>query len=104
MQNFNVIGDFLSNLFSTKSYETSEQHLSLGQLLHELTFNVKSQQDKIEKLEEENVETTNTLYELMHTIDALDARIDIVAAHNETQKEEMGCKRTQQYSDGPPNF
>jgi septal ring factor EnvC (AmiA/AmiB activator) len=89
MQNFNAIGDFLSNLFSTKSYEISEQYPSLGQLLHELTFHVKSQQDRIEKLEEENVETTNTLYELMHTIDALDARIDIVAAHNETQKEEF---------------
>jgi septal ring factor EnvC (AmiA/AmiB activator) len=89
MQNFNAIGDFLSNLFNTKSYETSEQHPSLGQLLQELTLYVKSLQDKIEKLEEENVETTNTLYELMHTIDAIDARIDIVHAHNETQKEEI---------------
>ncbi len=95
---------FLSNLFSTKSYETSEQYPSLGQLLKQLTLYVKSLQDKIEKLEEENVETTNTLYELMHTIDALDARIDIVAAHNETQKNQVECKRTQQLFDGPPNF
>ena len=33
----------------------------------------------IKRLEEENVETTNTLYEIMHSVDAVDARIDIVA-------------------------
>ena len=33
------------------------------------------------KLEEENVETTNTLYEIMHSVDAVDARIDILAEH-----------------------
>ena len=36
-------------------------------------------EQRIVKLEEENVETTNTLYEIMHSIDAVDARIDIVA-------------------------
>ena len=35
--------------------------------------------EDIKRLEEENVETTNTLYEIMHDIDAVDARIDIVA-------------------------
>ena len=35
----------------------------------------------ISRLEEENVETTNTLYEIMHSIDAVDARIDITAEH-----------------------
>lgn len=34
---------------------------------------------RIEKLEEENIETTNTLYELMNSIEAVDRRIDIVA-------------------------
>ena len=38
-------------------------------------------EQKIIKLEEENVETTNVLYEIMHTIDAVDARIDILAEH-----------------------
>ena len=38
-------------------------------------------EQRIVKLEEENVETTNTLYEIMHSIDAVDARIDIVAEH-----------------------
>ena len=36
-------------------------------------------ENRIVKLEEENIETTNTLYEIMHSVDAVDARIDIVA-------------------------
>jgi len=35
-------------------------------------------EQKVKKLEEENIETTNTLYELMNSLDAVDARIDIV--------------------------
>ena len=35
----------------------------------------------IKRLEEENVETTNCLYELMENIRAVDARIDIVGEH-----------------------
>ena len=38
-------------------------------------------EQKIIKLEEENVETTNVLYEIMENIRAVDARIDIVAEH-----------------------
>lgn len=32
------------------------------------------------RLEEENTETTNTLYQIMNSIDAVDARIDILTA------------------------
>ncbi len=32
----------------------------------------------VTRLEEENIETSNTLYELMNSIDAVDARIDIL--------------------------
>jgi hypothetical protein len=35
----------------------------------------------IKRLEEENVETNNCLYELMENIRAVDARIDIVGEH-----------------------
>ena len=35
--------------------------------------------EDIKHLEEENIETTNVLYELMENIRAVDARIDIVA-------------------------
>lgn len=37
--------------------------------------------EDIERLEEENIETSNLLYELMENIRAVDARIDIVAEH-----------------------
>ena len=37
--------------------------------------------EDIRRLEEENIETTNVLYELMENIRAVDARIDIVAEH-----------------------
>jgi predicted nuclease with TOPRIM domain len=40
--------------------------------------------EDIKRLEEENIETTNVLYELMENIRALDNRIDIVAG--ETQQ------------------
>jgi hypothetical protein len=33
----------------------------------------------VKRLEEENIETSNTLYELMNSIEAVDRRIDIVA-------------------------
>ena len=33
----------------------------------------------VKRLEEENIETTNTLYELMNSIKAVDLRIDILA-------------------------
>ena len=35
-------------------------------------------ENRIEKLEEENTETSNTLYELGNCIDAVDVRIDII--------------------------
>jgi septal ring factor EnvC (AmiA/AmiB activator) len=35
----------------------------------------------IKRLEEENIETTNCLYENANSIDAVDARIDILAEH-----------------------
>ena len=38
----------------------------------------KGAREDIKRLEEENIETTNVLYEVMHSISAVDARIDIV--------------------------
>lgn len=36
---------------------------------------------QVAKLEEENVESTNLLYELSNSIEAVDRRIDILAEH-----------------------
>jgi len=38
--------------------------------------------EDIKRLEEENVETTNVLYELGNSIDAVDVRIDILTGEN----------------------
>ena len=38
----------------------------------------------VKRLEEENIETSNCLYELSNHIDAVDARIDIVTVENFT--------------------
>ena len=52
---------------------------SLAGLCAQLTRHVQTLEHRIEKLEEENVETTNLLYELSNSIEAVDRRIDIVA-------------------------
>ena len=43
-------------------------------------------ENRIVKLEEENTETSNLLYELMNSLDAVDARIDILTLENWTNK------------------
>ena len=59
---------------------------SLHQMMQELEVRVNVLEEKykgaledIKHLEEENIETTNVLYELMENIRAVDASIDIVA-------------------------
>ena len=44
-------------------------------------------ENRVAKLEEENVETTNLLYELGNSIDAVDTRIDILTAEKWTDKD-----------------
>ena len=39
-------------------------------------------EDRIAKLEEENIEQTNSLYECFNSIDAVDNRIDILTEEN----------------------
>jgi septal ring factor EnvC (AmiA/AmiB activator) len=63
---------------------------SLHQMMQELEVRVNVLEEKykgaledIKHLEEENIETTNTLYEIMHDIDAVDARIDILHTHKD---------------------
>jgi len=54
-----------------------------GEVPTELLFKkIEELEKRMVKLEEENVETTNTLYEIMHSVDAVDARIDILYTHN----------------------
>ena len=39
---------------------------------------VKELEGRVAKLEEENIESTNLIYELMNSLDAIDNRIDIL--------------------------
>lgn len=48
--------------------------------LSELEIKYQGALQDIKRLEEENIETTNILYELMENIRALDDRIDILAS------------------------
>jgi uncharacterized small protein (DUF1192 family) len=53
---------------------------TFGEVPTELLFKkIEELEKRIVNLQEENVETTNTLYEIMHSVDAVDARIDILA-------------------------
>ena len=57
---------------------------TLGEIPTEVLLKkIEELEERMVKLEEENVETTNTLYEIMHDIDAVDARIDILHTHND---------------------
>jgi len=60
---------------------------SLAGLCAELTKHVQTLEERIKRLEEENIETTNMLYELSNSIEAVDRRIDIVA--NDPWKEQF---------------
>jgi|694.fasta_scaffold126156_5 hypothetical protein len=62
--------NFLRWLFSPTDKEMCEES-SIYSIILDL-------QERIETLEAENIETTNTLYELMNSIEAVDARIDIL--------------------------
>jgi hypothetical protein len=41
----------------------------------------------VKHLEEENIETTNVLYEIMNSVDAVDRRIDILDEHYQITKD-----------------
>ena len=56
-------------------------------LTDELYQRVVDLEQQVKLLKEENIETSNTLYELMNSLDAVDARIDIIASEWEKDKD-----------------
>ncbi len=54
--------------------------------MEELEEKYSSALEDIKRLEEENIETTNCIYEIMENIRALDNRIDIVAGEIQETK------------------
>jgi len=71
---FRWITDFL------RPYQLTDTEYSILDKIEELEL-------RIEKLEEENIETSNCLYELSNSIDAVDARIDILTLEKWDEKD-----------------
>jgi len=66
---------FIKWFFSSSTKPDFEDYL----LVDDLYDRIAQLEEKVLKLQEENVETTNTLYEIINSIEAVDRRIDIVA-------------------------
>ncbi len=64
----------------TKDYQVDKYTVSLNDRIRELEEKYNALLIDVKRLEEENIETTNVLYELSNSLDAVDARIDILTA------------------------
>ncbi len=69
---------FIKWFFSDTKKHITEEHIDVYEKLVELQQKYNALLLDVKRLEEENIETTNSLYELMNSIDAVDARIDII--------------------------
>jgi hypothetical protein len=67
-----------------KNYEVNEDTITLHDKVEELQEKYQALLVDVKRLEEENIETTNVLYEIMNSVDAVDRRIDIIV-------EKCGC-------------
>ncbi len=72
--------DYLISRYGKENYQPN-----LYMMIEELQEKVKVLENKyqgalldIKRLEEENIETSNLLYEIMNSVDAVDNRIDIL--------------------------
>ena len=79
--------DYLISRYGHKDYQPN-----LYMLIEELSNKVRVLEDKydavlqdIKLLEEENIESTNLIYELIENVRALDNRIDIVGENQQNQ-------------------
>jgi hypothetical protein len=78
---FKIFSSFLKN------YEVNEDTITLYDKVEELEKKYQNSLVDIKRLEEENIETTNLLYEIMNSIDAVDRRIDILDEHYRITKD-----------------
>jgi hypothetical protein len=71
-------------VFSTSKNPKVNNYIDLYSKITELEEKYQAALLDIKRLEEENIETSNCLYELSNQIDAVDARIDILAVEKWT--------------------
>jgi hypothetical protein len=71
---------FVKWFFSDTKKPIVENHIDVYSKLFELEEKYNALLLDVKRLEEENIETTNVLYELSNSLDAVDARIDILTA------------------------
>jgi hypothetical protein len=81
-----MIGKFI-RWFISPSNKPIVEDVDVYSKLIELEEKYNSLLVDIKILEEENIETSNCLYELMNSIDAVDARIDILTLDNWKNKD-----------------
>jgi len=70
-------------IVNSKSLE--DRIVELEQLVSTLQEKYSGALEDIKRLEEENIETSNILYELQNSIEAVDARIDILSVETFTK-------------------
>jgi hypothetical protein len=58
-----------------------EHHIDIYSKLVELEEKYNGLLLDVKRLEEENIETSNCLYEITNSVEAVDARIDIITEH-----------------------
>lgn len=82
--NFHKIGDWVNKLITKpdiKCYDNEFVQSSIMEVIEELKLTVKSMEDRIIKLEDENIQLTNEIYRLENS---LEQRIDILGSQNLT--------------------
>lgn len=72
-----MIGKFIGWFFSPSKVPIVEEQDVYTKLI-KLEEKYQALLLEVKRLEEENIETTNSLYELSNSIEAVDARIDII--------------------------
>ena len=79
------IYDYLVARYGQKNYQPN-LYMLIDNLKEKVELLEEKYQDALEdikRLEEENIETTNCLYEIQNSIEAVDRRIDILFGENQ---------------------
>jgi hypothetical protein len=78
---------FIKWFFTETKKPFTEEHVDVYESLIDLQEKYKGLLEDVKRLEEENIETTNVLYELLNSLDAVDARIDILVTEHLIDKD-----------------